>query len=237
MSNTSGYNKDFREWSESIMIRQNAAAYKLLRAIKRLREESTKRLKAEVARLENELLEARKANREMAKVAMERYFEIKRLKENIEKKDKDIDDLNASLFKVTQESMEKDKTIKALEEQVMELKLSKGNKLFLLDDEGVPIKSFTLTGKLTLMEEPAKEKLERNKWYRASDFDIDELKEKLGLGVLVEVIRHPTEDKDEMRPELREVRTERVHFILKNGFGKTALSTGSAFYRNWFRVI
>lgn len=80
-------------------------------------------------------------------------------------------------------------------------------------------------------------KLEKHKWYRASDFYIDELMEKLGTGVLVEVLRHPTEDKDEMRPELREVKTERVHFILKNGFGKTALSTGSAFYRNWFRVI
>lgn len=40
-----------------------------------------------------------------------------------------------------------------------------------------------------------------------------------------------------MRPELREVKTERVHFITKNGFGKTVLSTGSTFYRNWFRVI
>ena len=87
------------------------------------------------------------------------------------------------------------------------------------------------------LKELKSKKLERNKWYRASDFYVDELKEKLGLGVLVEVIRHPTEDKDEMRPELREVRTERVHFIFKNGFGKTALSTGSAFYRNWFRVI
>lgn len=87
------------------------------------------------------------------------------------------------------------------------------------------------------LEELKSTKLERNKWYRASDFYIDELKEKLGLGVLVEVLRHPTEDKEEMRPELREVKTERVHFILKDGFGKTALSTGSAFYRNWFRVI
>lgn len=82
-----------------------------------------------------------------------------------------------------------------------------------------------------------KTKIERHKWYRASDFSVGELCEKLGLGVLVEVIRHPTEDKDEMRPELREVKTERVHFILTTGFGKTALSTGSAFYRNWFRVI
>lgn len=87
------------------------------------------------------------------------------------------------------------------------------------------------------LEELKKEKIKKNKWYRASDFSIDELKEKLGLGVLVEVVKKPAEDKDEMRPELREVKTERVHFIVKNGFGKTALSTGSVFYRNWFRVI
>lgn len=87
------------------------------------------------------------------------------------------------------------------------------------------------------LKERKENKLEKYKWYRASDFSVDELLHKLGLGVLVEVIRHPTEDKDEMRPELREVKTERVHFILMNGFGKTALSTGSAFYRNWFRVI
>ena len=87
------------------------------------------------------------------------------------------------------------------------------------------------------LEELKKGKLARNKWYRASDFSIDELKEKLGLGVLVEVVKNPYEDKDEMRPEMREVKTERVSFIVKNGFGKTALSTGSIFLRNWFRVI
>lgn len=67
------------------MIRQSAEAHKLLGAIKRLHEENTKSLKAEIAKLENELLEARKANIEMAKVAMDRYFEIKRLKEELKK--------------------------------------------------------------------------------------------------------------------------------------------------------
>lgn len=86
-------------------------------------------------------------------------------------------------------------------------------------------------------DQKEKKKLEKNKWYRASDFSIEELLEKLGLGVLVEVVKNPAEDKDEMRPELREVKTERVHFIVKNGFGKTGLSTGSIFLRNWFRVI
>lgn len=68
------------------MIRKIAKAHKLLGAIKRLHEEETKSLKAEIARLENELLEARKANTETAKLAMDRYFEIKRLKKEIEAK-------------------------------------------------------------------------------------------------------------------------------------------------------
>lgn len=87
------------------------------------------------------------------------------------------------------------------------------------------------------LKELKENKLEKHKWYRASDFYGDELLDKLGVGVLVEVLKYPTEDKDEMRPELREVKTERVHYITKDGFGKTVLATGSEFYRNWFRVI
>lgn len=87
------------------------------------------------------------------------------------------------------------------------------------------------------LEELKENKLEKHKWYRASDFYVDELREKLGTGVLVEVVKNSNEDKDEMRPELKEIKTERVQYIAKDGFGKTALSTGSVFYRNWFRVI
>lgn len=87
------------------------------------------------------------------------------------------------------------------------------------------------------LEELKKDKLEKNKWYRASDFYVEELLDKLGTGVLVEVLKYPTEDKDEMRPELREVKTARIQYINKNGYGKTALSIGDVFSRNWFRVI
>lgn len=67
------------------MIIQIAEAKKLLKDIEGLHEETITSLKAEIAKLENELLEARKANREIAKLAMDRYFEIKRLKKEIEK--------------------------------------------------------------------------------------------------------------------------------------------------------
>lgn len=87
------------------------------------------------------------------------------------------------------------------------------------------------------LEKLKKDKLEKYKWYRASDFYVEELLDKLGTGVLVEVLKYPTEDKDEMRPELREVKTARIQYITKNGYGKTALSIGDVFSRNWFRVI
>jgi hypothetical protein len=87
------------------------------------------------------------------------------------------------------------------------------------------------------LEELKKDKLEKHKWYRASDFYVEELLDKLGTGVLVEVLKYPTEDKDEMRPELREVKTARIQYITKNGYGKTVLSIGDVFSRNWFRVI
>lgn len=87
------------------------------------------------------------------------------------------------------------------------------------------------------LEELKKDKLEKNKWYRASDFYVEELLDKLGTGILVEVLKYPTEDKEEMRPELREVKTARIQYITKNGYGKTALSIGDVFSRNWFRVI
>jgi hypothetical protein len=67
------------------MIIQVAEVKKLLKDIEVLHEETVTSLKAEIAKLENELLEARKANREIAKLAMDRYFEIKRLKKEIEK--------------------------------------------------------------------------------------------------------------------------------------------------------
>lgn len=70
------------------------------------------------------------------------------------------------------------------------------------------------------LEELKKDKLVKNKWYKASDFYVDELREKLGTGVLVEVVKHSNENKDEMRPELRETKFERVQYIAKDGFGK-----------------
>ena len=50
-------------------------------------------------------------------------MELYRLESKLKKKEKAIDDLNASIFKATQENMEKDKIIEALEEQIKQMNI------------------------------------------------------------------------------------------------------------------
>ena len=79
---------------------------------------------------------------------------------------------------------------KDLEKRVADLEEQLAKKVFLLDDEGTPIKSFTLNGKLTVMgePEPAEEKLEVDKWYDARTFDVATLKKLLPVGTFVTII-------------------------------------------------
>lgn len=77
---------------------------------------------------------------------------------------------------------------KELEKRVEDLEEQLAKKVFLLDDEGTPIKSFTLTGKLTMHKEPAEEKLEVGKWYDARTFEEETLKKLLPVGTLVTII-------------------------------------------------
>lgn len=79
---------------------------------------------------------------------------------------------------------------KDLKKRVADLEEQLTKKVFLLDDEGTPIKSFTLTGKLTLMNEPepTEEKLEVGKWYDARTFEVEKLKKLLPVGTLIRII-------------------------------------------------
>lgn len=179
------------------MNRHIAETHKLLGAIKRLHEENTKSLKAEIARLEVELLEARKANTEIAKLAMDRYFEIKRLKKEIEKK-----------------------------------------KFFLLDDDGEPIKEFTLTGTLTLVKEVTKEKLEVGKWYHTTDFTVEELTELLPKGTAILVEEKELYENIETTPP-KETKKTTVESVTGSNFSETTLieiPTGD-FLKEWFKII
>ena len=77
---------------------------------------------------------------------------------------------------------------KDLEKRVADLEEQLAKKVFLLDDEGTPIKSFTLTGKLTVMSEPVEENLEVGKWYDARTFKVETLKKLLPVGTLVAIV-------------------------------------------------
>lgn len=95
---------------------------------------------------------------------------------------------------------------KDLEKRVAHLEKQLAKKVFLLDDEGTPIKSFTLTGKITMLDEPTKEKLEVGKWYDARTFDEATLKKLLTEGTLVAVADNEKIDERKTKPERDEIR-------------------------------
>lgn len=90
---------------------------------------------------------------------------------------------------------------KDLEKRVADLEEQLEKKVFLLDDEGTPIKSFTLTGKLTVMSEPVEENLEVGKWYDARTFKVETLKKLLPVGTLVAIVTDSIVDEKRNKPE------------------------------------
>ena len=110
----------------------------------------------------------------------------------------EADSLNSILKKVL---VKKNNKIAELEKRVADLEEQLAKKVFLLDDEGTPIKSFTLTGKLTIMDETAEEKLEVGKWYDARTFEEETLKKLLPVGTLVAIVTDGEVDERRNKPE------------------------------------
>lgn len=90
---------------------------------------------------------------------------------------------------------------KDLEKRVADIEEQLEKKIFILDDEGTPIKSFTLTGKLTMVKKPAEEKLEVDKWYDARTFKEETLKKLLPVGTLVAIVTDGVVDEGRNKPE------------------------------------
>lgn len=92
---------------------------------------------------------------------------------------------------------------KDLEKRIADIEEKLAKNIFILDDEGTPIKSFTLTGKLTIMDEPepTKEKIEVGKWYDARTFEVEKLKELLPVGTLVAITDSQKVDERKNKPE------------------------------------
>lgn len=126
---------------------------------------------------------------------------------------------------------------KDLEKRVADFEEQLAKKAFLLDDKGTPIKSFTLTGKLTVMNEPTEEKLEVGKWYHTTDFTKEKLIELLPKGTPVEVEREALYDNIEKEPPTKTT-TSKVLAITEGLSDKDPLiNIGSLFNKEWFKII
>lgn len=127
---------------------------------------------------------------------------------------------------------------KDLEKRVADLEEQLEKKMFLLDDEGKPIKSFTLTGELKVREEPAEEKLEVGKWYNTTDFTVEKLKELLPVGtkVVVEykiyyvgINEEPPKETERCTVEevIKGIPNQKTYIKVKDGVN----------YKEWFKII
>lgn len=127
---------------------------------------------------------------------------------------------------------------KDLEKRVADLEEQLAKKVFLLDDEGTPIKSFTLTGKLTVMDETAEEKLEVGKWYDARTFDVAKLKGLLPVGTLVEITTSAgADERRTSAPQDCIVRTRVTSVGKENNRTVLYVERYQFVENNWFKII
>ena len=148
---------------------------------------------------------------------------------------READSLNNILKKVI---VKKNNKIADLEKRVADLEEQLAKKVFLLDNKGTPVKSFTLTGKLTVMDEPTEENIEVGKWYDARTFDIEKLKRLLQVGTLVEITTSTSADERvASAPQDCIVRTRVTSVVKENN--KTVLYVEHYQFveNNWFKII
>ena len=127
---------------------------------------------------------------------------------------------------------------KDLEKRIADLEEQLAKKVFLLDDNCTPIKSFTLTGKLTVMDKPAEEKLEVGKWYDARTFDIEKLKRLLQAGTLVEITTSASADERvASAPQDCIVRTRVTSVVKENNRTVLYVERYQFVENNWFKII
>lgn len=148
---------------------------------------------------------------------------------------READSLNSILKKVL---VKKNNKIAELEKRVAALEEQLAKKVFLLDDNWTPIKSFTLTGKLTVMNEPTEEKLEVGKWYDARTFDIEKLKRLLQVGTLVEITTSASADERvASAPQDCIVRTRVTSIKKENNRTVLYVERYKFVENNWFKII
>ena len=127
---------------------------------------------------------------------------------------------------------------KDLEKRIADLEEKLGKNIFLLDDKGTPIKSFTLTGKLTVMNEPTEEKLEVGKWYDARTFEVEKLKWLLPVGTQIEITTDTSEDERRTSAPQNCIVSTIVTGVEKENNGAVVYVECYQYVENyWFKII
>lgn len=122
---------------------------------------------------------------------------------------------------------------KDLEKRVADLEEQLAKKVY----NCTPIKSFTLTGKLTVMDEHTEE-LEVGKWYDARTFDIEKLKRLLQVGTLVEITTSASADERvASAPQDCKVRTRVTSVEKENNRTVLYVERYQFVENNWFKII
>ena len=191
MFNTSGYNKDFREWSESIMTRTR----ELIKKLKETQRDLQWQYDMELHRLENECKKKEKAIDDLNSS----LFEMAQMNTD---KDKQIKVLQKEIkWLKTPKVLPVEKTLNVemltpifdihadLVRQLSEYRARQ------VENELIKLpKEFTVKGKIEWIKKPDEEKLEVGKWYDARTFNEAKLKKLLPVGTLVEITTNLTAD-------------------------------------------
>lgn len=241
MFNTSGYNKDFREWSESIMTGTQERIKKLKEAQRDLQwkyDMELYRLESEIKKKEEAIDDLNASLFEMAQMNTDKDKLIKGLQIENNILREILKDKEYEIHKLKLENQHQQR-LDILEKHVADLE--QGKKLFLLDDNSTPIKSFTMTGKLTIMNETTEEKLEVDKWYDTRTFDVEELERLLPMGTNVIVTKKPdsvTNDNPSVDETIEVIKTQVTGVyktLIKN---RAVISVGEdIFNRQWFKIV
>lgn len=241
MFNTSGYNKDFREWSESIMTGTQERIKKIKEAQRELQwkyDMELYRLESEIKKKEEAIDDLNASLFEMAQMNTDKDKLIKGLQIENNILREILKDKEYEIHKLKLENQHQQR-LDILEKHVADLE--QGKKLFLLDDNSTPIKSFTMTGKLTIMNETTEEKLEVDKWYDTRTFDVEELERLLPMGTNVIVTKKPdsvTNDNPSVDETIEVIKTQVTGVyktLIKN---RVVISVGEdIFNRQWFKIV
>lgn len=198
MSNTSSCNKDFREWSESIMTRTQ----ELIKKLKETQRDLQWQCDMELHRLESKI----KKQEEAIDDLNSSLFEMVQMNTD---KDKQIEALQKEIkWLKTPKILPVEKTLNVemltpvfdihadLVRQLSEYRARQ------IETELIKLpKEFTVKGKIEWVKKPAEEKLEVGKWYDARTFEVETLKKLLPVGTLVAIVTDGEVDERRNKPE------------------------------------